>query len=411
MLHTPRSRRGMVTAPHHLASQAGLRVLHEGGNAIEAAVATAATLAVVYPHMTGIGGDGFWIVAVPGSTPIAIDGCGAAGSAVEPALYRRQGLGVVPWRGPLAANTVAGAVSGWLAALEVSRAWGGLLPTSRLLRDAIEHAEAGVVVTASQAAMTRNKLPELRDVPGFAEVFLQDGAPPAEGAILRQPGLARTLRELADDGLDGFYRGRLAAMIAADLSRVGSPLGASDLECHRATVGRPLSTSLCQAELFNFPPPTQGLASLLILALFERLGVSEAECFDHVHGLVEATKQAFLVRDRVVGDPSAMTSDPSSFLRPEAVAAMAARIDRRRALPWPALPVGGDTVWLGVVDGQGRAVSMIQSIYFEYGSGVVLRDSGIAWQNRGSSFRLTYLTTASSRRGSLSHPKIPRRQG
>jgi gamma-glutamyltranspeptidase/glutathione hydrolase len=140
----------MVTAPHHLASQAGLAVLRDGGNAIEAGVAMAATLAVVYPHMTGIGGDGFWLVAAPGREPIALDACGRAGAAATIEFYRARGLDSIPWRGALAANTVAGTVSGWAEALAVSAEWGGKMPLARLLEDAIWHGENGIAVTASQ---------------------------------------------------------------------------------------------------------------------------------------------------------------------------------------------------------------------------------------------------------------------
>jgi gamma-glutamyltranspeptidase/glutathione hydrolase len=142
------------------------------------------------------------------------------------------------------------------------------------------------------------------------------------------------------------------------------------------------------ATLYNFPPPTQGLASLIILALFDRLCVSQAEGFAFVHGLVEATKQAFLVRDRIVGHPGAMTEDAEMFLQPAALDRMAARIDPERALPWPAPPSAGDTIWLGAIDGAGLSVSFIQSIFFEFGSGTVLPETGIHWQNRGASLLL-----------------------
>jgi gamma-glutamyltranspeptidase/glutathione hydrolase len=140
--------------------------------------------------------------------------------------------------------------------------------------------------------------------------------------------------------------------------------------------------------IYNLPPPTQGVASLMILALFERLGVTRADGFDFVHGLVEATKQAFLLRDAHIADPETMTVDPSTWLEPEFLDERAGRIDGGRALPWPPVAAPGDTVWLGVIDGEGRAVSFIQSVYWEFGSGVVLEDTGILWQNRGSSFAL-----------------------
>jgi gamma-glutamyltranspeptidase/glutathione hydrolase len=388
MLYTPRARRGMVTSPHHLASQTGVRILREGGNAIEAAVAAAATLAVVYPHMTGIGGDGFWLIAAPAVDPIAIEACGPAAAAATRELYARRGLGAIPSRGALAANTVAGTVAGWDLALGLSAELGGRLPLRRLLQDAVWHAEEGFAVTASQSQLTTDKLDELEHQPNFRSAFLIEGRAPSEGRVMKLPALARTLRRMARAGCEDFYRGAIARDVAADLERIGSPVSYGDLARYRARRTRPLRVALTGAKVFNCPPPTQGLASLMILALFERLAVDEAESFDHVHGLVEATKQAFMVRDRIIGDPRAMTEKPQAWLEPAALDRLARRIDRGRALAWPRAEGGGDTVWLGAIDSSGLAVSFIQSIYFEFGSGSVLPDTGIVWQNRGASFRL-----------------------
>ncbi len=397
MLQTPKSTRGMVVAPHHLAAQTGLAVLREGGNALEAAVAAAATIAVVYPHMNSIGGDNFWLVGEPGWEPVGILACGGAARQATVAFYRERGCGAIPPRGPLAANTVAGAISGWETALQASRRWGGRLPLSRILADAIHYARAGVPVTGSQYRNTAAKLAELKDVPGFTAQFLAGGAPPAAGSLFRQPALADTLERLARSGLDDFYRGEIGAAIAADLTRLGSPVGEADLRAHRAVETAPLRVALRCGTAYNLPPPTQGLASLLILGIFDRLACAEAEGFAHLHGLVEATKQAVGIRDRVVTDPAYLEEDPASFLTESALAEMAGRIRPDRAAPWPAcLPAshrqaptqGGDTVWLGVIDAAGRAVSLIQSIYWEFGSGVVLGGTGILWQNRGASFSL-----------------------
>jgi len=388
VLHTPRALRGMVVAPHHLAGQAGLAVLRDGGNAIEAMVAAAATVAVAYPHMNSIGGDGFWLIAEPGRAPVGIDACGRAGAMVDAGLYRQHGCAVIPSRGPLAANTVAGTVSGWQAALEMGRRWGGRLPLSRLLEDAIHYARAGVPVTGSQHRFTAAKSSELADVPGFADHFLASGGPPPAGSLFRQPALADTLERFARSGLDDFYRGEVGAAIADELGRVGSPLTAADLARQRATEVTPLCVRLRCGTVFNLPPPTQGLASLIILGVFDRLGCQEADGFAHLHGLVESTKQAFRIRDAVVTDPAYMQEDPAGFLTETALADMAAGIRPQSAAPWPDTSAGGDTVWLGVMDGEGRAVSFIQSIYWEFGSGVVLRDTGILWQNRGISFSL-----------------------
>ena len=388
MLNTVRARRGMVTSPHHLASEAGLRVLREGGNAVEATVAMAATLAVVYPHMTAIGGDGFWLVGAPGEVPVGIDACSRAAAAATPALYEKAGLAAIPQRGPLAANTTAATVAGWGEALALSVERGGKLPLPRLLEDAVWHARNGFAVTTGQSLLTTEKLPELADVPGFAAAFLANGVAPAAGATMTLPALGDTLERIGREGTESFYRGPLARDIANDLAAAGSPVALADLAGCHATRVPPLRVDLPGVRLFNFPPPTQGLASLMILGLFSRLDVREAEGFAHLHGLIEATKQAFLVRDRVVGDPEAMTEDPRDFLADAVLDRLAARIEPARALPWPTPPSAGDTVWLGAIDGSGLAASFIQSIYFEFGSGVVLPQTGIVWQNRGSSFAL-----------------------
>ena len=386
MLNTTRSLRAMVTSPHHLASQAGLGVLKDGGTAMEAAVAVAATLAVVYPQMNSIGGDSFWLVSEPGRAPVGIDACGRAAGAADLDLYRRAGLSAVPWRGPLAANTVAGTVSGWKAMLALGES---RLPLSRLLADAIQLARDGTVVTNSMSELIAAKRAELEPQPGFAAVYLPGGETPRPGSVLKQPALAQTLTRLAEDGLDSFYRGALAEDLAADLAAAGSPVSRADLASHQASQVKPLEIELAGGRVYNMTPPTQGVASLMILALYERLGVVGAEGFDHIHRLVEATKQAFLVRDRDVGDPDYMARPAQALLDDEAMLdALAARVDLQRALPWPQPASDGDTVWFGVVDEAGRAVSAIQSTYFEFGSGLVLPRTGVIWQNRGASFRI-----------------------
>lgn len=386
MLKALTSPRGMVTAPHHLAAQAGAGVLRDGGNAVEAMVAAAATIAVVYPHMNSIGGDGFWLISRPGQAPVGIEACGRAAGLATPAWYQGSGHAAIPSRGPLAANTVAGAVSGWQAALEWA---GGKLPLTRLLEDAIWYAREGVPVTQSQVDYTAKFLPELASQPGFAQTFLRDGGLPRAHAIQRFPALAATFDRLARRGLDDFYRGEVARALAAELERLGSPLRADDLARHQAALVAPLAVELSVGTAFNLPPPTQGLASLMILAIFDRIreGV-RCDSFAHVHGLVEATKQAFLVRNRHVCDPATMSVNAADFLRDEALAERARAIDTGRARAWPEPAIKGDTVWMGAVDSDGCAVSYIQSVYWEFGSGVVLEDSGVNWQNRGASFSL-----------------------
>jgi gamma-glutamyltranspeptidase/glutathione hydrolase len=391
MLNSIRAARGMAVAPHALAAQSALAVLREGGNALEAMIAAAACIPVVYPHMNSIGGDGFWLIHVPGQSVRAIDACGAAALAASRQWYAERGISSsIPFRGGVAANTVAGTVSGWDLALSFSRELGGTLPLSRLLSDAIEYAERGVPVTRSQAANTAGKRGGLEAQPGFAATFLPGGRVPAAGELFRQPRLGATLRRLASAGLDDFYRGELARAIAADLAEAGSPLALADLERHRGQWRTPLRLTHSLGTLYNMPPPTQGVVSLLILGILDALEIGKVDpaSADYVHLCVEAVKQAFRVRDRHITDPAYMKLDAQTLLEPQAVRTLVQAIDPRNAAPWGQGRGPGDTIWMGVVDGEGRAVSFIQSLYHEFGSGVVLERTGINWQNRGCSFSL-----------------------
>jgi gamma-glutamyltranspeptidase len=392
MSNPVRGRRGIAVAPHALASQSAVAVLREGGNAVEAMVAAAATIAVVYPHMNGIGGDSFWLISEPGARGpegvVGIEGCGQSALGVHRDQYPS---GKIPFRGGSAAITAAGTLAGWQQALEFSRTrLGGKLPLSRLLADAIDSARHGTPVTASQHRNTLNKRAELEPISGFADAFLPGGQVPATGSLFLQPRMAVTLEHLSRAGLDDFYRGDLARSLARDLEAAGSPLRLADLEACRARQVAPLAMAHSRGRLYNMPPPTQGLVSLMILGLMDRLGVQAHDHLsaDFVHAAVESVKQAFAVRDRHITDPDRMQVDPRSFLKPAALDAMAARIDLQRAAAWGNGLGPADTIWMGVIDGNGCAVSMIQSIYHEFGSGVVLAESGVNWQNRGASFSL-----------------------
>jgi gamma-glutamyltranspeptidase/glutathione hydrolase len=387
-LHTAGHRRGIVAAPHHAAAEAGRAILAEGGNALEAMVAMAATIAAVYPHMNHVGGDGFWLVRLPNGQVHALMGAGRAGTDARIALYREGGHDEIPPRGPLAALTAPAAVAGWILALEAAKANGARLPLRTLLDAAIRHARDGYMVSRSQSRLTETHFDALKDVPGFAATFLIDGKPPAAGSLCRQPTLAATLDHLASAGLEDFYRGDVGREIAADLARIGSPVTRADLECTRAVLAEPLSVAIDAGTLYNAPPPTQGLASLIILALFDRLRVAELEGFDHIHGIVEATKRAFRVRDHMITDPDRLSALPQQYLDARFFDAEIKKIDRRRAAKWPPSGNGGDTVWMGAADAGGLAVSYIQSLYWEFGSGCVLPATGLLMQNRGASFSL-----------------------
>jgi gamma-glutamyltranspeptidase/glutathione hydrolase len=385
-LHSAGHRRGVVCAPHCASVEAGRQILAEGGNALEAMVAMAASIAAVYPHMTHIGGDGFWLIRLPSGRVRAIMAAGPAGAQAKPELYREHET--IPTRGPLAVLTVPGAIGGWLLALEVAEATGGKLPLDVLLAPAIAQARGGYAVTRSQARLTQAHLAELKDMPGFAAAFLEDGKVPAVGVTLKQEALAGTLAQLAHAGLDDFYRGDVGREIAADLERLGSPVTRHDLTRYRASLAEPLRADLPSGAVYNTDAPTQGVVSLMILALFARLNVKEPEGFDHVHGLVEATKRALRVRDRVVTDPNHLAHALDRCLEERFIAGEAMKIDRNKAASWPLAASAGDTIWMGAADTSGLVVSYIQSLYWEFGSGCVLPATGVLMQNRGASFSL-----------------------
>jgi gamma-glutamyltranspeptidase len=392
-LHTAGHRRGVVCAPHAVTVEDGRHILAEGGNAIEAMIAMAASIAAVYPHMNHVGGDGFWLIREPSGRVRAIMGAGRAGAKATRQFYRDSGHHEIPSRGPLAALTVPGAVAGWMLALEAAKAQTGKgtrakLPLDVLFEAAICHAREGYTVTRSQARLTVGKYAELETAPGFLKAFLVDGKVPEAGAKLKQTAFAATLDHLVQAGLEDFYRGDVGREIAADLERIGSPVTRADLQKFEAKIAEPLSVSIQTGTLYNTPPPTQGLASLMILALFDRLRVTKAESFEHVHALVEATKRAFRVRDRFVTDPDQIDGNLTRFLAPQYLDAETAKIDARKAARWPAPYRQGDTIWMGAADASGLVVSYIQSLYWEFGSGCVLPATGVLMQNRGASFSL-----------------------
>ena len=375
-----------VAAPHTLAAEAGRDILLQGGNAVEAMVAMAASIAVVYPHMNAIGGDGFWMIRDPRGKVRAIEACGFAGQNATRAVY--EAIGGIPTRGPMAALTVPGAIGGWKIALELAAAFGGKLPHGEIIARAVAQAREGVPVSPSEERSQPRDGGGLYEIPNFRETYFHDGKPPVAGVLRRQDKLAQTLAQLADEGFDDFYRGDVAREIAADLEEIGSPVTRADLKAYEARWREPLSIKTRGATLYNTPVPTQGLASLLILGICERLGAKDVDSVDHAHAMIEATKRAFVHRDRACIDFEIAIEDFEGLLSPASLQAEADAIDMKRAAPWPLPPAKGDTIWMGAIDGEGFAVSYIQSIYWEYGSGVALPKTGVLMQNRGIAFSL-----------------------
>lgn len=377
------------TAPHFAASEAGQNILKQGGSAVEAMVAAAATIAVVYPHMNGLGGDGFWLISEPGKQPVAIDASGCAAANATPAFYNStsEKLTSIPSRGSKAALTMAGAVEGWQKALQVSHAWQPTMPLADLLHNAITHAKSGITVTQSLQDASEKTFNDFKDYSAF-EVFRNNQKCLTKGQTLKLPKLAESLSHLSNNGLDDFYHGDIARSLASDLTQAGSPIQLSDFNDYKATLVEPLSVNTSAAQLYNLPAPTQGLASLMILALYDRVRHQAKSKQDSVHLIVECTKQAFIVRNQTIADPSRLQQAQSDFLQDELLDSLAAKISLKSALPWPHAALHGDTIWMGACDSKGRMVSYIQSLYWEFGSGIVSPQTGIVWNNRGTSFSL-----------------------
>jgi len=368
-----RSSRGMITTPHWLASEAGARVLARGGNAIEALVAAGAVLSVVYPHFCGLGGDAVWMVSDAAGHAQAFLGIGQAAEAGP--------TGDIPLRGPGSTLTTACLVDSWDKLLAFSAgSWGGSEQLAALLDDAIAAAENGFPVSRSQSFWHDFRNMELAAWPGFADIFQRDG-------IQVQPALARSLKSIARHGAREFYEGALAQDIAAGLADAGSPLTTADLAATQTDMVNPLRQTYRDTVLLAPPPPTQGVTTLGIMGILDHLPIADVapDSADHYHALVEAVKQAFLDRN-LIADPRFGSDISHVLLDPARLAAKAGAIDRGRALPWPQLCRHGDTALLAAVDSEGRCASLLQSLYFDWGSGVVAGDTGILWQNRGAAF-------------------------
>jgi oxamate amidohydrolase len=369
-----------VTSPHELASAAGVEVLYRGGDAIEAAVAMGAVLAVVCPHFCGLGGDAVWIIADAAGDPRCLLGIGQA------ALSSRPGGEPIPVRGPRSAATTACAVDSWDAALEHSRShWKGRRSLASLLEPAIELAQRGFEPTRSHRFWLAFRDAELEQWPGFAPLF--DIRRRQRSELFAQPQLASCLRAIAEEGSRTFYEGELARRIVGGLERAGSPLTAADLAATHARWEAPLSLQYRGHRLLAPPPPTQGVTTLITMGILERLGIADVEggSADFFHLVVEAIKRAFLLRGQIA-DPDHNEQPVDEWLAPDNLDQMAAMVDRQRAMPWPHRFATGDTVFFAAYDAEGRSASVLQSIYFDWGSGVVAGDTGILWQNRAAAF-------------------------
>jgi gamma-glutamyltranspeptidase/glutathione hydrolase len=388
-----RGERGMIATPHALASEAGLAILQRGGNAVDAAVAAAATVAVVYPHMNGIGGDNFWLIHDGRQGRLlGLNAAGRSASGVALDDYRRRFGDAMPIRGGAAALTVPGAVSGWWQAHQLSRqALGSPVAWPALLEHAIAHAREGFAPSASQRRQTAQAAALF--VPEAAEEIRRTFWPlfhPDRLGLARfgQPELAQTLTRIAERGADELYHGDLGQRLARAAAGAGSPLRASDLAEHRADWVEPLRLPYRQGHVASLPPPTQGFAALAILGLLDGFDVARLDEADYIHLVVEATKLAFEDRDRYLADPTVVEVPVARCLDVARLAQRRQRISRRAAMAPAGARADGDTIAIVAADAAGNAACVIQSLYHEFGAAVVAGDTGVLLQNRGAFFAL-----------------------
>jgi len=375
----------MVVSPHALASAAGARILERGGNAFDAAVAVSACLAVVYPHMTGLGGDSFWLTYSPQEGSVrGYNGSGRAGSLAAPEAF--AGCETIPTRGVRSAITVPGMIDAWAAV----HGEYGRLAFADALEPAIGYAERGFPLSTDQYAHSRDCADMLATSPETSAIYLPGGRVPAAGTRFVQKDLARTLRAVAAGGRDAFYQGVIGAEIAGYLQRRGGLMTREDFAAHRGDWVQPLASGYRGYDVYQMPPNSQGFVGLMALNVLEKfdIGAIEHGSPEYYRLLIEAIKLCFRDRDAVLTDPDFADIPLQRLLDKAYAAELASSLLRRGAAPVEAKPMGSDTAYAAVVDREGNAVSFIQSLYFEFGSGIVAGETGILLQNRGSFFSL-----------------------
>jgi gamma-glutamyltranspeptidase/glutathione hydrolase len=384
--------RGMVVSPHALASGAGVEMLKAAGGAVDAAIATSAVLSVVYPHMTGVGGDAFWLIHDARTGRVRfLDAAGRAAARAAPGWFSERGLDEIPFRGVLPATlTVPGAVDGWCEA----HAAHGRLPLARVLEPAVELARDGYPVTARLSSWIAATVAEGAFNREALQLFVPGGLVPGAGARLANPGLARIIEAVGADGRAAYYEGEVARSLAAFARTHDGFFTATDFRDQRSRWGEPLVGTYRGVTIHETPPPTQGFTVLEMLNLLETYDVGRWERLgaDQVHFLVQAKQIAYHDRDRVLADPAFAEVPVERLISRAHAEARRSLIEPRRALPWDRVPswgtLAGDTVYVGVVDAEGNAASLIHSLYGGFGSGVVAGGTGIVLQNRSAYFSL-----------------------
>jgi gamma-glutamyltranspeptidase/glutathione hydrolase len=379
----------MVACPHALASSAGADVLRAGGSAVDAAIAAAGVLAVVYPHKSGVGGDAFWLIYDAKRRKVDyLEGGGRAAANAELEFFRNKNLPEVPFRGILPATlTTPGAVASWHEA----HARYGKLPLSRDLESAIGYARDGYPVTERLSRWIGLTAAELAQDPGCASLFLPA---PKPGSLLRNPALGRTLEAIAAGGRKGFYEGEVAQELGRFSQEHGGFFTARDLAAQAATWGEPIRGTYRGVTICETPAPTQGFTVLEMLNLVEPFEIAKKPWLspDPIHLLVQAKQIAYHDRDRLLADPRFASVPISNLISKKYADERRSLIDATRALPWDKVPsygsLKGDTVYIAAVDAEGHAASLIFSVYGIFGACVADPATGVVLQNRSAYFSI-----------------------
>ena len=383
------ARRGLVGASNPLAAQAGLNILRQGGNAADAAIATSAVMNVTEPGSCGIGGDCFALYYDAQTKQVsALNGSGRAPQALTLDTVRALG-----WQemNPFHAHavTVPGAVRGWQDLLQRH----GSMRLAYVLTDAIHYASEGYP-TAPVFGLRWQRSAAFLQKAAYAEDYLPNGAPPTAGQIVRLPGLARTLRAIADGGADAFYTGPIAQAIVDSLAEAGGCMSLDDLKAHRSTWDQPIKTDYHGITVYECPPNGQGLTALIALNIAEQFDLKARSWSDpeRLHLMVECMRLAWADAHEYIADMRRAAVPVAALLSKEYAAQRAKLISPARTLEPPPLPGdlpgGADTIYLSVVDGAGNACSFIKSLYMGFGVGIVAKGTGVWLQNRGAGFSL-----------------------
>jgi len=385
------SRNGIVAAESPLAAQAGVRVLEHGGNAVDAAIATNAMMGVVSPMMNGIGGDLFAIVYDAKAKKLyGLNASGWAPKALTIEYLRKQGIREMPQEG-VNAITVPGAVDGWQKLAEKF----GRKKLAEDLAAAIRTAQDGHPVTELVAAYWAAEVDKLRSDEAAAATYLISDRPPKTGEIFRNPDLAGSLKQIAEHGRDAFYKGEIAGKILESMKRHGGTMTAEDLAEYSSEWVEPISTTYRDWTVYELPPNGQGLAALEMLNIMEKFPLGQKDwgfgSAKALHAMIEAKKLAYTDLAKYIGDPRGQKLPVATLLSKEWAAERAKLIDADKAnceVTAGALPGGSDTTYLSVVDREGNMVSLIQSNYSGFGSGIVAAGTGFVLHNRGGLFSL-----------------------